>query len=73
MPTPADDVLRLQNFQGISVMNVREGDSGWVVVVDSPFNLRIHHNTPMIIDGPAAGHDLLKTNADPTGTASLQT
>jgi len=42
-------------------------------VVDSPFNRRIHHNTPIIIDGPAAGHDLLKTDADPTGTASLQT
>lgn len=73
MPTSADDVLRLQSFQGVSVMEVTEGDNGWEVVVDSPFNRRIHHNTPMIIDGPAAGHDLLKTEADPTGTASLGT
>lgn len=73
MPTSADDVLRLQNFQGVSVMEVREGDIGWEVVIDSPFNRRIHHNTPMVIDGPAAGHDLLKTDADPTGTASLGT
>ncbi|MEL6809054.1 MAG: PhoX family phosphatase [Pseudomonadota bacterium] len=71
--TSADDVLRLQNFQGVSVMEVTEGENGWEVVVDSPFNRRIHHNTPMIIDGPAAGHDLLKTEADPTGTASLGT
>ena len=69
----AGDVLRLQNFQGVSVMEVTEGENGWEVVVDSPYNRRIHHNTPMVIDGPAAGHDLLKTDADPTGTASLGT
>lgn len=72
-PVSADDVLRLQNFQGVSVMEVSEGENGWEVVVDSPYNRRIHHRTPMVIDGPAAGHDLLKTEADPTGTASLGT
>ncbi|MEL6449783.1 MAG: PhoX family phosphatase [Pseudomonadota bacterium] len=72
-PVEAGDVLRLQNFQGVSVMEIAEGENGWEVVVDSPFNRRIHHNTPMVIDGPAAGHDLLKTDADPTGTASLGT
>lgn len=69
----ADDVVRLQNFQGVSVIEVSEGADGWSVVVDSPYNRRIHHRTPMVIDGPAAGHDLLKTEADPTGTASLGT
>ncbi|WP_147110392.1 PhoX family phosphatase [Tateyamaria sp. syn59] len=69
----ADDVVRLQNFQGVSVMEVTEGENGWEVVVDSPYNRRIHHRTPMVIDGPAAGHDLLKTDDDPTGTASLGT
>ncbi|MEO0911738.1 MAG: PhoX family phosphatase [Pseudomonadota bacterium] len=69
----ADDIVRLQNFQGVSVMEVTEGADGWSVVVDSPYNRRIHHRTPMVIDGPAAGHDLLKTEADPTGTASLGT
>ena len=72
-PASADDVLRLQNFQGVSVMEVEESSDGWTVVVDSPFNRRIHQNTPMVLDGPAAGHDLLKTSADPTGTASLGT
>ncbi|WP_415402815.1 PhoX family protein [Tateyamaria sp. SN3-11] len=72
-PASAGDVLRLQNFQGVSVMEITEGDNGWEVVVDSPYNRRIHHNTAMTIDGPAAGHDLLKTEADPTGTASLGT
>ncbi len=72
-PASADDVKRLQNFQGVTVMEVAESESGWEVVVDSPYNRRIHHRTPMVIDGPAAGHDLLKTAADPTGTQSLGT
>ena len=72
-PASADDVVRLQNFQGVSVMEVTEGSDGWQVVIDSPYNRRIHHRTPMRIDGPAAGHDLLKTDADPTGTQSLGT
>ena len=69
----ADDVALLQQIQGVSVMEVAESADGWSVVVDSPYNRRIHHNTPMMIDGPAAGHDLLKTAADPTGTRSLGT
>lgn len=72
-PANAGDVLKLQNLQGVTVMEVREGDNGWEVVKDSPYNRRIHHNTPMKIVGPAAGHDLLKTEADPTGMASLGT
>lgn len=73
MAVSAEDVLRLQNFQGVSVMEIAEGKDGWKVVVDSPFNRRITNNTPMILDGPAAGHDLLKTQADPSGTAVLGT
>lgn len=73
IPASADDVLRLQNMQGVTVMEIAEGDDGWSLVVDSPFNRRITHNTPMKIDGPAAGHNLLKTEADPTGTESLGT
>ncbi|QDG78349.1 PhoX family phosphatase [Labrenzia sp. PHM005] len=72
-PRSADDVKMLQNFQGVTVMEVEEGAAGWKVVVDSPFNRRITHNTEMRISGPAAGHDLLKTDADPTGTKSLGT
>ncbi|MDC0738019.1 PhoX family phosphatase [Cognatishimia sp. SS12] len=72
-PVSAADVTRLQNFQGVTVMEVTETDAGWEVVVDSPYNRRIHHRTPMQIDGPAAGHDLLKTSADPSGTQSLGT
>ncbi|MFW5833576.1 MAG: PhoX family protein [Pseudomonadota bacterium] len=72
-PQSADDVLMLQNFQGVTVMEVAEGPGGWAVVVDSPFNRRITHNTPMLLDGPAAGHPLLRTAADPSGTEVLGT
>jgi len=73
VPASADDVRKLQNLQGVTVMEIAEDADGWHVVKDSPFNRRIHHNTPMRISGPAAGHDLLKTAADPTGTESLGT
>ena len=73
LPVSADEVLRLQNFQGVSVMEIAEGPEGWAVVVDSPFNRRITHNTAMVLDGPAAGHPLLQTAADPSGTQSLGT
>lgn len=72
-PANADDVRKLQNLQGVTVMEVAEDDTGWSIVKDSPFNRRIHHNTPMVLVGPAAGHDLLKTEADATGTRSLGT
>ncbi|MCX2723392.1 PhoX family protein [Roseibium salinum] len=72
-PQSAEDVRKMQNLQGVTVMEVEEGDGGWNVVVDSPLNRRITHNTAMRLAGPAAGHDLLKTDADPSGTTSLGT
>jgi len=73
VPESADDVLKLQKLQGVTVMEIEEGEDGWRIVVDSPFNRRITHNTPMRLAGPAAGHDLLKTAADPDGVESLGT
>ncbi|MFO7854099.1 MAG: PhoX family phosphatase [Paracoccaceae bacterium] len=73
VPTSAEDVLKLQNLQGVTVMEVEETEAGWRVVVGSPLNRRITHNTPMRIVGPAAGHELMRTEADPTGTMSLGT
>ncbi len=69
----ADDVLKLQNLHAVTVMEVTEGADGWSVVIDSDLNRRITANTPMTIAGPAAGHDLLKTEADPEGTTVLGT
>lgn len=73
VPANAEDVLKLQNLQGVTVMEIAEDENGWSVVKDSPFNRRIHHNTPMVLAGPAAGHALLQTSADPEGLNPLGT
>ncbi|WP_057464208.1 PhoX family phosphatase [Pseudovibrio sp. POLY-S9] len=72
-PKSDEDVLKLQHLQGVVVIEVEDGDNGWAIVKNSPFNRRITHNTPMTLAGPAAGHPLLQTAADPSGTQSLGT
>lgn len=67
MPKNADEVVLLKHMQGVTVMEVADTGNGYEVVVDSPLNRRIHHDTQMTMDGPAAGSDLVKTNADPDG------
>jgi secreted PhoX family phosphatase len=59
---------------GVTIVEIaREGDT-WRPVVDSRYNRRISPlDTAMSIDGPAAGHDLMKTSADPTGTSIVGT
>ena len=66
-PRTADEVTLLKNMQGVTVMEVADTGNGYEVVVDSPLNRRITHETQMTMDGPAAGSDLVKTNADPDG------
>ncbi|RPE71792.1 hypothetical protein EDD53_0920 [Pacificibacter maritimus] len=68
MPRTAEEVQLLKNLQGVTVMEVEAADKGFKVVVDSPLNRRITHETEMMIAGPLAGSDLVKTNADPMGT-----
>ncbi|MBL1067666.1 PhoX family phosphatase [Streptomyces sp. 7-21] len=59
---------------GLSVVVLREHRSGELEpVVGHPLNRRITATTPFEITGPAAGSDLLKTSADPTGTRVLGT
>ena len=72
-PGSLEDVRKLQKLQGVTIMEVAEGPQGWHVVTDSPVNRRITHLTPMTISGPAAGHEMLRTQADPTGTQALGT
>lgn len=52
---------------GGTIVEIRKESGKWQVVADGKLNRRITSNTPMQITGPAAGHDRLKTAADPTG------
>ncbi len=52
---------------GGSVIEVkREGDT-WSVVEDSPYARRITAETEIEFTGPAAGHEKMRTSADPDG------
>lgn len=66
-PRSAEEVTLLKNMQGVTVMEIADSGNGYEPVVDSPFNRRITHETPMTMDGPAAGSALVRTNADPEG------
>ncbi len=66
-PQSADEVTLLKNLQGVTVMEIARGDAGYQVVVDSPLNRRITHETQMVLSGPLAGHALVQTHADPEG------
>lgn len=58
---------------GLSVVELRKTDGTWAVVADSTLSRRLPMTTPFRVAGPAAGHDRLKTNADPTGLRVLGT
>lgn len=58
---------------GVAVVEIRRENGRWSYVPNSRFNRRITGETEMRISGPAAGHELLRTAADPTGTRVLGT
>ena len=72
-PRTADDVRKGKAGHGVSIMEIAQKDGAWGIVKDSPYNRRITADTPMEITGPARGHDLLRTAADPVGVRSLGT
>jgi secreted PhoX family phosphatase len=58
---------------GGTVIGIARGPGGWRTVPKGRCNRRITPQTPMRLSGPAAGHALLRTKADPTGRAVLGT
>lgn len=67
-------VRKSQNAMGISVVEVAKGSDGqWQVVRPSDYARRITPHTPMQISGPARGHKLMQTRADPRGEKVLGT
>ncbi|MGH8380680.1 PhoX family protein [Pseudomonas sp.] len=72
-PTSAEDVHKAQAAEGVSVIEVKRSNGQWQFVQGSPYNRRIHGNTPIRISGPAAGDAWLKTAADNSGRKVLGT
>lgn len=72
-PANAEDVHKAQAAEGVSVIEVRRKDGQWQFVQDSPYNRRIHGNTPIRLSGPAAGDAWLRTAADNSATKVLGT
>nr|WP_279343635.1 PhoX family phosphatase [Variovorax terrae] len=64
----ADKVRKAQAAHGVSVIEIAERQGQWRVVPQSRYARRITATTPMVLAGPAAGHALLKTDADASGT-----
>ena len=58
---------------GVSVVEIGLTDGEWRARTGSPLNRRITASTEMTIDGPAAGHDRMKTAADAKGQRVLGT
>jgi secreted PhoX family phosphatase len=68
-----DAVAFMQAAHGVTVLQLRRESGGWRPDTAARFNRRITARTPMEIAGPARGHALLRTQADPTGTRVLGT
>ena len=58
---------------GATVIEVFEEAGEWLYSRRSAYNRRITAETEMALTGPAAGHELLQTTADPTGANVLGT
>jgi secreted PhoX family phosphatase len=72
-PWSAEKVAKSQAAHGVSVIEIALTAGRWTVVRPSQYARRITAQTPMRFTGPAAGHALLKTAADPTGNVVLGT
>ncbi|MBL0917604.1 MAG: PhoX family phosphatase [Hydrogenophaga sp.] len=74
LPFTPEKARKGQAAHGVTIAHVRRNSSGEIEFVrNSPYNRRIHGNTPITLQGPAAGDALLRTTADPTGTRALGT
>jgi secreted PhoX family phosphatase len=68
-----EKVRKAQNAHGLSVIEVEMKNGKWDMVRPSPYARRVTMSTPFRVAGPAAGHALMKTSADPQGQTVLGT
>lgn len=73
--TSLEEVRKSQAAHGVSIVAVKRIGEGqrWEVERPSRYNRRITANSEMRFSGPAAGHPLLQTAADPSGRKVLGT
>jgi secreted PhoX family phosphatase len=69
----AAKVRKAQAAHGVSVIEIEKKGQQWEIVRPSPWARRITASTPMAFGGPAAGHALVQTKADPRGARPLGT
>ena len=69
----AEKVLKAQHAVGVSVIEVEERAGAWRIVRPSPYARRVTARTPCRVSGPAAGHALVRTAADPEGRLVIGT
>ncbi|QPC89909.1 PhoX family phosphatase [Mesorhizobium sp. INR15] len=53
---------------GGTIVEIRKVSGKWQVVRDGKLNRRITAKTEMALSGPVAGHERVRTSADPSGT-----
>jgi secreted PhoX family phosphatase len=73
MPMTASKVRKSQNAHGLSVFEVKFNGAQWEMVRPSTYARRVTLQTPFDVTGPAAGHPMLRTAADPQGRTVLGT
>jgi secreted PhoX family phosphatase len=73
LPMTAAKVRKSQNAHGLSVYEVQRRGAQWEMVRPSVYARRFTLQTPFEVRGPAAGHPLLRTAADPQGRTVLGT
>ncbi len=68
-----EKVKKAQAAHGVSVIEIEQKNGQWQMLRPSPYARRFTANTPFALGGPAAGHALMRTAADPAGRSVLGT